>query len=302
MNLLAALRVFERVSLLGSLSAAARDLGLSTTTASRLIADLEAELGVRLINRTTRRLSLTEAGREVAIRARATLDDIEEMRDAALGLHGETRGLIRVSCSNVLGHSRITRLIPKFLAAHPHVTIEYDLTSRYTVGVVEERYDVAIRFGEQTDSALIARHLGDVRNHVCATPAYFAAHGRPRHPDDLRAHNCVLTMYARRLGYWPFRGPHGDIDAPVRGRAATNTIEAVFQMTLAGFGIGNLPGLLVDEALADGRLEAVLDAYGPVTSPVYALMPHRTYVAARVRVFIDFLARELGPDLARRPG
>ncbi|RUU04065.1 LysR family transcriptional regulator, partial [Mesorhizobium sp. M7A.T.Ca.TU.009.02.1.1] len=138
MNLLTAMRVFDRVCLLGSLSAAARDLNMSTTAVSRTIKELEDDLGVRLINRTTRRLSLTEAGRDYAPRARSLLDDISELQDSTRGLHKETRGLIRVSCSNVLGHTRITKLVPKFLEENPLTTIEFDLTARYVVGIVEE--------------------------------------------------------------------------------------------------------------------------------------------------------------------
>ncbi|RTM03782.1 MAG: LysR family transcriptional regulator [Hyphomicrobiales bacterium] len=296
MNLLTAMRVFDRVCLLGSLSAAARDLNMSTTAVSRTIRELEDDLGVRLINRTTRRLSLTEAGRDYAPRARALLDDVTELQDSTRGLHKETRGLIRVSCSNVLGHTRITKLVPKFLEENPLTTIEFDLTARYVVGIVEEGYDVAIRFGEQADSALIARRLGEVRNYVCATPRYWDTHGRPAHPGDLARHSCVLSNFAKRLGTWPFVGPDGPFDAVVRGRVSTNSVEAAYQMTIAGFGIGNLPSLLVDAAIGDGRLEVQLDTFRPGSSPIYALYPHRTYIAAKVRAFVDFLIREMADD------
>ncbi len=297
MNLLASMKVFERVSRLGSLSAAGRDLGMSSTAVSRHLKELEDELGVRLVNRTTRKLNLTEVGRSYLERAKVLLDEIEELQDSARGLHNLTRGLVRVSCSNVLGHTRITRLVPKFLEANPLASVEFNLTSRYVVGIVEEGYDVAIRFGDQSDSALIARRLGEVRNYVCAVPAYFARHGRPSHPDELAGHSCVLSNYAKRIGTWPFHGPEGTFSVPVSGRVSTNSVEAAFQMTLAGFGIGNLPGILVDEAIRAGRLEAVLDEYGPSSSPIYALYPHRTYVPAKVRAFVDFLIRELSCDL-----
>ncbi|SFU11209.1 LysR family transcriptional regulator [Mesorhizobium sp. YR577] len=297
MNLLTAMKVFDRVALLGSLTAAAEDMGMSTTAVSRYIKELEDDLGVRLINRTTRRLSLTEAGREYGTRARVLLDDLTELRDSTRGLHSDTRGLIRVSCSNVLGHTRITRLVPKFLEENPLAAIELHLTSRYVVGIVEEGFDVAIRFGEQNDSALIAKRLGEVRNYVCATPAYLNGRGRPKHPGELAGHSCVLSNFAKRLGTWPFQGPEGSFSAPVRGRVSTNHIEAAYQMTLAGFGIGNLPSLLVDKAIAAGELEVLLDEFQPDSSPIYALYPHRTYVAAKVRTFVDFLMRELSPDL-----
>jgi DNA-binding transcriptional LysR family regulator len=297
MNLLTVMKVFERVASLGSLSAAARDLTMSTTAVSRYIKELEDDLGVRLINRTTRRLSLTEAGREYASRARILLDDVDELQDSTRGLHSDTRGLIRVSCSHVLGHTRITTLVPKFLTEHPLASIEFDLTSRYVVGVVEEGYDIAIRFGEQSDSALIAKRLGEVRNYVCATPAYWDKHGRPTHPAELAGHSCVLSNFARRLGTWPFVGADGPFSTPVGGRISTNRIEAAYQMTLAGFGIGNLPGLLVGNAIQAGQLEVLLDDFRPDSSPIYALYPHRTYVAAKVRAFVDFLIRELSSDL-----
>lgn len=270
---------------------------MSSTAVSRHLKELEDELGVRLVNRTTRRLNLTEVGRNYLERSRILLDEIDELQDSARGLHSHPRGLVRVSCSNVLGHTRITALIPKFLRENPLASVEFNLTSRYVVGVVEEGYDVAIRFGDQSDSALIARHLGEVRNFVCAAPAYFARHGRPIHPADLQGHECVLSNYAKRIGTWPFQGPDGPFSVPVGSRVSTNSVEAAYQMTIAGFGIGNLPSLLVNDALRTGRLEAVLEEYRPVSSPIYALYPHRTYVPAKVRTFVDFLIRELSSDL-----
>lgn len=297
MNLLTAMRVFERVASLGGLSAAGRELGMSSTAVSRHLKELEDELGARLVNRTTRRLNLTEVGRNYFERTKVLLDEIDELQDSARGQHSHTRGLVRVSCSNVLGHTRITALIPKFLKENPLTSVEFNLTSRYVVGVVEEGYDVAIRFGDQSDSALIARRLGEVRNYVCAAPGYFAQRGKPTRPDDLTDHECVLSNYAKKIGTWPFHGPNGPFSVPVSSRVSTNSVEAAYQMTLAGFGIGNLPSLLVSEALRTGRLEAVLEEYRPTSSPIYALYPHRTYVPAKVRAFVDFLIAELSSEL-----
>lgn len=297
MNLLAAMKVYDRVCALGSLSAAARDLNMSTTAVSRTIKELEEDLGVRLLNRTTRRMNPTEAGRDYAERVRMILDDVEELQDATRRLDRGTRGLLRVSCSNVLAYTRITRLIPRFLEENPLVSVEFNLTSRHVVGLVEEGYDVAIRFEAQSDSEIVSRQLGTVRNHVCATPGYLARHGRPMHPFDLKQHSCVLSNFAKRLGSWPFLGAEGRFSVPVSGRVSTNSVEAAYQMTMAGFGIGNLPGLLVAPAIADGRLETLLEDFRPSSSPIYALYPHRTYVAMKVRTFVDFLMRELSPDL-----
>lgn len=296
MNTLTAMRVFDRVCLMGSLSAAARELNMSTTAVSRLVKELEDDLGVRLLNRTTRRMTLTEAGRAFSVRGRHILDELQELQDATRGLHSDTRGLLRVSCSNMLAHARISRLVPEFLAEHPLVTIDFHLTTRYVIGLVEEGYDLAVRFGEQTDSALVARKLGAVPNHVVATPGYLDRHGRPVHPDDLAGHGCVLSSFAKGVGVWPFRTAGGALLAPVSGRVSSNSVEAAFQMTLAGFGIGNLPSLLVDEPVRDGRLEILLEEFRPEASPIYAIYPHRTHVPAKVRAFIDFLARELAPD------
>ena len=297
LNLLAAMKVYDRVCALGSLSAAARDLSMSTTAVSRVIKELEDDLGVRLLNRTTRRLNPTEAGRDYAERVRVLLSDVEELQDSTRRLDRGTRGLLRVSCSNVLAYTRITRLIPRFLDENPLVSIEFNLTSRYVIGIVEEGYDVAIRFEAQNDSEIVARQLGTVRNYVCATPAYLERHGRPMHPNELANHSCVLSNFAKRLGAWPFVGPEGKFSAPVKGRISTNSVEAAYQVTMAGFGIGNLPSLLVGPALADGRLEALLEDFRPTSSPIFALYPHRTYVAMKVRTFVDFLIRELSPDL-----
>ncbi|MBN9241862.1 MAG: LysR family transcriptional regulator [Mesorhizobium sp.] len=297
MNLFAAMKVYDRVCLFGSLTAAARELNMSTTAVSRIIKDLEDDLGVRLLNRTTRRLSPTEAGRDYAERVRVLLGEIEELQDSTRRLDRGTRGLLRVSCSNVLAYTRITRLIPRFLEQNPLVSIEFNLTSRYVVGIVEEGYDVAIRFEAQSDSEIVARQLGTVRNYVCATPAYLERRGMPTHPRELADHSCVLSNFAKRLGTWPFLGPDGRFSVPVKGRVATNSVEAAYQMTMSGFGIGNLPSLLVGQAIADGRLKPLLEAFQPASSPIYALYPHRTYVAAKVRSFVDFLMLELSSDL-----
>ncbi len=297
MNLLIAMKVYDRVCTLGSLSAAARDLGMSTTAVSRQLKELEDDLGVRLLNRTTRRMSPTEAGRDYAERVKALLAEVEELQDQTRRLDRGTRGLLRISCSNVLAYTRITRLIPRFLEENPLVSVEFNLTSRHVVGIVEEGYDVAIRFEAQNDSEIVSRQLGTVRNYVCATPAYLDRHGRPRHPDELAGHSCVLSNFAKRLGAWPFRGPEGRMSTPVKGRVSTNSVEAAYQMTMAGFGIGNLPSLLVRPAIEDGRLETLLEEFKPASSPIYALYPHRTYVAMKVRVFVEFLMRELSPDL-----
>lgn len=297
MNLLTAMKVFERVCSLGSLSAAARELNMSTTAVSRFLKQLEDDLGVRLLNRTTRRISPTEAGRNYAERAKVLLEDVDTLQDQTRRLDRGTRGLLRISCSNILAHARVTRLIPQFLDENPLITIEFDLTSRYVVGIVEEGYDVAIRFEAQTDSGMVSRSLGMVRNHVCAAPAYLDRRGRPRDPADLVHHDCVLSNFARRLGSWPFGSGADRISVPVRGRVSTNSIEAACQMTLAGAGIGYLPGLVVREAIADGRLEALFEDHGPVPSPIYALYPHRTHVPMKVRAFIDFLAREFASGL-----
>lgn len=297
MNLLTAMKVYDRVITLGSLSAAARDLGMSTTAVSRLLKELEDDLGVRLLNRTTRRMSPTEAGRDYAERVKILLGEVEELQDQTRRLDRGTRGHLRVSCSNVLAHARITRLIPRFLDENPMISIEFNLTSRHVVGIVEEGYDVAIRFEAQADSEIVSRRLGTVRNHVCAAPAYLARRGRPQTPGELAGHDCVLSNFARRLGTWPFEADGERISVAVKGRVSTNSIEAAYQMTLAGAGVGYLPSLVAGEAIADGRLEALLEAYGPVSSPIYALYPHRTYVAVKVRAFVDFLMRELSPDL-----
>lgn len=297
MNLFSAMKVFDRVCALGSLSAAARDLNMSTTAVSRTIKELEDSLGVRLLNRTTRRMSPTQSGRDYAERVRTLLDEVEEIQDSARRLDHGARGLLRVSCSNVLARTRITRLIPKFLDENPLVSVEFNLTSRHVVGLVEEGYDVAIRFEAQSDAEIVSRKLGLVRNYVCATPDYLDRHGRPSHPDELAQHSCVLSNFAKRLGSWPFRTAEGPFSVAVGGRVSTNSVEAAYQMTLAGFGIGNLPGLLVEDAIAAGQLVSLLEDFSPSSSPIYALYPHRTYVAMKVRTFVDFLMRELSPDL-----
>ena len=297
-NLLMLSKVFERVATLGSISAAARELGLSTSAASRHIRELEEELGVRLMDRTTRQLRLTEPGEVYLNRSARILDDMSELFESVSTLHGDVRGFIRVACSNLLGHTHVAGLIPGFLEEYPNLRVEINLTSR-NPSLVDEGYDVAVRIGPQGDSTLQARLLGVSRSVVCATPGYLDANGRPDHPEDLRDHNCVLSNYGRQLGAWRFQGAEGPIVAPVSGRMSTNNIEAIFRATLQGFGIANLPDLLAAPALSDGRLVPLLDGFEPEGSPVDVLHPPRDRGPDKVRAFVVYLSGKLEGVLER---
>jgi len=297
-NMLFLAKVFERVAAQGSISAAARELGLSTSAASRHVRELEDALGVRLMDRTTRQLRLTEPGALFLQRATRILDDMSELYESIATLHGDVRGFIRIACSSLLGHTHVAGLIPRFLERYPHVTAEINLTAR-AVPLVEEGYDVAIRIGPQADSALQCLKLGDLTSIVCASPDYLARHGRPLRPEELSGHNCVLTNVARQLGVWRFEGPEGSVEVPVSGRLSTSNIEAIYQATLGGFGIANVPELILAPALADGRLERLLPDYRSELTPIYLLHPHRERVPAKVRALIDFLTEALSGSIVK---
>ena len=298
-NVLFLSKVLERVAAQGSISAGARELGLSTSAASRYIRELEEALGVRLMDRTTRQLRLTEPGTLYLNRATRILDDMSELYEAVWNLQGDVRGLIRVACSSLVGHTHVAGLIPQFLELYPHINVEINLTA-LAVPLVEEGYDVAIRIGPQADSALQCVKLGEAGSVVCATPEYLDRQRRPVHPSDLSGHSCILTNVARQLGAWRFEGPEGPVVAPVSGRLSTNNIEAIFQATLAGFGIANLPDMLVKPAVIDGRLERLLPGFVPEATPIYVLHPHRERVPAKVRAFIDFLLDAIPESLDER--
>jgi DNA-binding transcriptional LysR family regulator len=301
--------IFARVVGTGSLSAAARDLGISPALVSRRLASLEARLGVRLINRTTRSLHLTDEGAAYHETCTRVLAEIQEADAAVSAGRAEPRGILRIALPASFGNQHVAPLVPKFAARYPDVQLALSLSDR-TVNVVEEGFDLAIRIADLADSSLAARKLAPNRRVVCASPAYLRRHGTPRTHDDLAKHNCLSTDFAMN---WDYRGPDGKPGSVrVTGRYACDNWEVLREWALAGLGVALKSTWDVRRHLEDGSLVSLLPGYTFATDvAIYAVYPHRRHLPAKTRAFIEFLAESFGPepywdrpgdrDLARSP-
>jgi DNA-binding transcriptional LysR family regulator len=295
MDRLATLETFARVVEAGSFVAAAERLGISPAMASRHVQALEERLGARLLNRTTRKLSLTEAGAAYLERCQQLLRDIEEM-DLSVAAEGEQpRGLLRVNAPVVFGTRHLAGVIAEYEARHPEVAIELTLNDRF-IDLVEEGADVAIRIGALTESSLVARRLFPVRLALCASTDYLSRHGEPRTPGDLARHNCLGYTYTRGGVEVELVGPEGNVVAPFRGTLRSNHGEVLHRAAVDGLGIVLQPTFISGEAIADGRLRTVLPAYCTVELSAYAVFLSRKFLSAKVRTFVDFLAEKFGPE------
>ncbi|PLC04892.1 transcriptional regulator [Variovorax sp. RO1] len=288
MDHLTALKVFRTTAAAGSFAGAARQLGLSAAAVSKNIAELEAHLKVRLINRTTRSMSLTEAGAAYVERLARILDDLDEA-DAALAPVGASPGgVLRVSAPLTFALTCISPHIPAFMDRHPNLRLELNLQDTRT-DLIGEGYDLAIRGSDRLeDSSLVARELMTMTHVLCGAPGYFATAGRPAAPEDLKAHNCVQFTLSGHANKWTFSRAGRSVAVPIDGRYKVSSSIAVRDAVLAGFGVSLIPRIYVEHELAAGRLEAVLDDWEADRTPVYAVYPSR-HLAAKTRAFVDFL-------------
>jgi DNA-binding transcriptional LysR family regulator len=286
------MQVFARVAALGSLSAAARALGMSQTMATKHIGALEERLGVKLLHRTTRRLTLTEPGRRYLEAVERILGDLEEADAVASADRIEPRGTLRLNVPLSFGVREIAPAIPDFVRLHPSVRVDLGLNDRI-VDLVEEGWDLAIRIGGLSSSTLVARKLAPCRLMVCGSPAYLEANGTPRRVDDLESHNCLGYTLSSRVGpdRWHF-GRDGEIAVPVTGNLRAGNGDALLAAALAGQGLIYQPTFIVGEDIRAGRLVAlVLDEPAIETSNVYAVYPSDRHPPAKVRTFVDFLVK-----------
>jgi DNA-binding transcriptional LysR family regulator len=293
-NTLQEITVFARIVGTGSLSAAARDLGMSPAVVSRRLAALEARLGVRLLNRTTRSLHLTDEGAAYYETCNRVLADIEEADAAVTAGRAEPRGVLRVALPAAFGHQHVAPLVPKFAERYPDVQLALSLSDR-TVNLVEEGFDLAVRIADLADSSLAARKLAPNRRVVCASPAYLARHGEPRTPEDLLKHNCLSMDFTMN---WDYRDPDGKAGSVrVSGRYACDNWEVLREWALAGLGVALKSTWDVRRHLEDGSLVSLLPRYTFASEvAIYAVYPHRRYLPAKTRAFIEFLAESFGPE------
>ena len=294
MDRLHSMRVFSRVIDEGSFAAAARQMNLSAAVVTRLVADLEEHLGARLINRTTRRLALTNTGEVYLERVRIILAEIDEAEALAGADASEPRGHLRVLCPPAFAVHQVAKNLPRFRALYPRVTI--DLSAPGPVETVDENFDVSIINTTRAlaDGEFIALRLARSELIVCAAPEYLDRRGRPQHPHDLAPHDAMFPGFTRELTF--HRGSEALTLVPPRPALSTRHIDTMYASALAGMGIAGLPSFVAADALLEHALERVLPRWRLFDTSLYAAMPTRKHVPARTRAFIDFLVDCFGGE------
>jgi DNA-binding transcriptional LysR family regulator len=286
------LEVFAAVARSGSFSAAGRALGLTPSAMSRTIDRIEARLGVRLMIRTTRALTLTAEGQSYLGAARRILADLDEA-ERVIADRGAPRGRLRVSAAFSHGRLCIVPLLGEFARRYPHILVDISLTDA-VVDVARGQADVAIRSGPLADSALTARRIGETGRSVVASPGYLARHGTPQVPEDLHGHNCLNFNFRRAEPVWPFRRDGRDYALTVTGTIEANNGETLGQLAAAGVGITRVGNFGIVDEVADGRLVPILEAFNPGdVEPIHAVFVGGETMPARVRVFVDYIAESL---------
>lgn len=291
-----AMSVFVRVVEQGSFARAAERLSISTSACSRHVAELEAHLSTRLLQRTTRRLSLTESGQTYYERCVQLLADLEEAEAAAAASTTRPRGTIRLTCSLNFGVRHVSPAIAAFLARHPEVRFDVALSDRI-VDLVEEGYDLAVRIGATGGENVVARQLGQTRLVCCAAPEYLKRHGTPRSPEDLAKHRCLTYEYLPLRNLWQFRDRSGrERPARVSGPLHSNNGDLLGAAAVQGVGIALEPDFIVGADLKAGRLVPLLESYAAPVSAIYAVYASRRFLSAKVRAFVDFLAERFAKN------
>lgn len=297
MNGFGAIPAFVAVVKGGGFSPAARALGVSKSAVSKRINQLEQDLGVRLLYRTTRKLSLTEAGERYFEHAEQALLAASQAEDAVAELQGEPQGKLKISSPMSFGRLHISPLIPKILKRHPKLDIELLMDDR-PVDLVADGIDIAIRsgFGGLPDSALVARKLAPLRQAIFASPDYGRERPLPRTPAELTEHNCILFSYSRDSNVWTFERHGASETVEVTGSYRVNNSEAILAAILEGIGVGRLPTFVAGPLVRSGQLVNLFPDYRIPDHTLYAVFPERQYLPAKVRVFLEFALEYLGSD------
>lgn len=291
MDRIEAMSIFVAAAAAGSLSAAGRRLQIPLSTVSRKLSDLEAHLGVRLITRSTRRLTLTDAGREYLVASREILDRVSDAERSATYRHTKPRGELVIAAPLMFGRMHVLPVVTDLLRQLDTVHARLVLSDQ-NANLLEENIDVAVRIGELPDSSLTARRVGEVTRVVCASPAYLERHGVPQTPSDLSRHDCVTYDGLSSMA-WSFPAPEGTVRVPVRARLVVNTADAAVAAAESGIGITRVLSYQVAPQLADGRLIRVLQEHEPTPSPVNLLYVRQGSIPAKTRAFLDLAAQTL---------
>jgi DNA-binding transcriptional LysR family regulator len=286
--------IFTQVVDEGSFTAAARTLGLPKSTVSRRVSQLEEQLGVQLLRRTTRRLNMTDAGLAFHSRATQALEALLAAEHAATSMLDEPRGRLRVTAPAELG-TRTFEAMLGFKEVCPKVHLDLDLTNRY-VNVVEEGYDVALRGGRPPEGSLTGRSLGPSEIWVVASPSYLERRGTPRRAADVAKHDCILFPSWVRNSAWTLTGARGKTVVPVSGRLTINNLEAVRLAALRGFGLALLPRGHCESDEREGTLARVLPRLGMGSSGIWIVYSRARFLSSKVRAFVDYMLAELGAD------
>lgn len=289
MDTIAGMRTFIAVAREGSFTAAADRLDMSTALASKYVGQLEQRLGTRLLNRTTRALSLTEAGAAYLEQAQQIVDDLDFLENSLAGSKAQPAGTLIISAPVTFGEMYLAEAVAGFLDQYPKVSVDLRLTDRF-VDLVDEGIDVAIRIGELADSSHIARRIASTPVITCASPDYLTQHGEPGSPDELSRHVCLIDRNFRSGTTWPFRFGDEELTVRIAGRIAVNSAAAIRKLLLAGQGIARIPRFVVEEDLQQGMLRPVLAGHETDPLGIYAVYPQNRYLASKVRSFVDFSA------------
>lgn len=305
MDRLKAMETFVRVVREGSFAAASDQLGLSRAIVTKHVMQLEKQLGARLINRTTRRFSVTEIGQTYFDFCVKLLNEMAEQDALVNRLQEEPRGALKVLAPKSFGSLYLGNIVSEFMARYPeiHVSLMLSDVSMRGLDLVEHGFDLAIRVQAPSDSSLVTRRIGALQWVLCASPAYLAAHGAPRTLDELTGHNCLLHS-KHGDGVWHFQGAEGEQTVKVSGGMVTNSVMVLHQVTRNHMGIALLPTYCVGPDLATGALVQVLPSYAGPYESIYVLFPHRNLVAAKIRLFMDFVAARISAspwDLPAHP-
>ena len=295
MDRIESMGVFAKVIEKQSFSGAARELRLSQAVVSKHVRALEDWLGAQLLNRTTRRLNVTEIGALVYERCERILDEIDEVQQSTSALQTSPRGVLHLAAPVSFGITQLGPVLADYLSRYPDVVVDVTLDDRF-IDLVEEGFDLALRVGELKDSSLVARRLAPVRFVLCASPDYVKQHGAPREPADLSNHRCLFYSLRAIPGEWRFKGPEGEVSMRISGRFRSNNGNMLHAAMLGGAGIGLAPTFVVSKDLAERRLVSLMPDYQPIGSELWAIYPPGRNLSAKVRTLIDFLAARFAPE------